>query len=175
VRKGIDLNVSYHKELSSNVKVNTSMIYVHTLANSDYQDPTNPNFETHNLENVGNPKDEFQWDTDLGIGAVTFGYRLHLIGAQYFTTYNNFNSINGLPPANSDASSPIKYPLITYSDLQITWDIENKGKRDGFQFFAGVDNVLNQLPPLGTLGIGTGTAIFRYTGRAYHAGFRARF
>jgi hypothetical protein len=124
VRKGIDLNVSYHKELSSNVKVNTSMIYVHTLANSDYQDLTNPNFETHNLENVGNPKDEFQWDTDLGIGAVTFGYRLHLIGAQYFTAYNNFNSINGLPPANSDASSPIKCPLITYSDLQMTWDID---------------------------------------------------
>ena len=174
-RKGIDFNVSYRKDLSETVRFNTNMVYVHTLRNSDYQDPTNPNFETHNLENVGFPKDEFQWDNDLAIGAVTFGYRLHLIGAQYVTSYSNFNSVNGLPAANIDASSPIKYPVITYSDLQMTWDIANNGKKDAFQFYAGVDNVFNQLPPLGTLGTGTGSAIFRFTGRAYHAGFRARF
>ncbi|MHA0318110.1 TonB-dependent receptor domain-containing protein [Sphingomonas melonis] len=174
-RKGIDFQVSYRTDLSENVKFNTNMVYVHTLRNSDFQDPTNPNFETHNLENLGFPKDEFQWDTDLGIGPVIFGYRLHLIGAQYVTSYNNFNSINGLPAANSDASSPIKYPVITYSDLQMTWSIENNGKKDAFQFYAGVDNVFNQIPPLGTLGTGAGSAIFRFTGRAYHAGFRARF
>ncbi|MEG3176085.1 TonB-dependent receptor [Sphingomonas sp. RB3P16] len=175
VRKGIDFQVAYHTDLSANVKFNTNMIYVKTLTNSDYQDPTNPNFETHNLENVGNPTDEFQWDTDLGIGPVTFGYRLHLIGPQYVTSYANFNSVNGFPPANSDASAPIKYPVITYSDLQMTWDIGNKGKKDAFQLYAGVDNVFNQLPPLGTLANGAGTAIYRYNGRAYHAGFRARF
>ncbi|GAA0670903.1 TonB-dependent receptor [Sphingomonas insulae] len=174
-RKGIDFNVSYRKDISENVKFNTNMIYVHTLKNSDYQDPTNPDFETHNLENIGFPKDEFQWDTDLGIGPVILGYRLHLIGTQYVTAYNNFNSVNGLPPANIDASSPIKYPVITYSDLQMTWNIENNGKKDAFQLYAGVDNVFNQLPPFGTLANGVGTAIFRFTGRAYHAGFRARF
>lgn len=174
-RKGIDFSVSYRRNLSDNVTFNTNMIYVHTLRNSDYQDPTNPDFETHNLENIGVPKDEFQWDTDLGLGPLTLGYRLHLIGTQYVTSYANFNSVNGLPPANIDASSPIKYPVITYSDLQMTWNIENNGKKDAFQFYAGVDNVFNQLPPLGTLANGAGTAIFRFTGRAYHAGFRARF
>ncbi|HSI18684.1 MAG TPA: TonB-dependent receptor [Sphingomonas sp.] len=175
VRRGVDVNVAYHTNLSSNVKINTNMIYVHTLTNSDYQDPTNPNFETHNLTNVGNPMDEFQWDTDLGVGPVTLGYRLHLIGTQYVTAYSNFNSVNGNPPANTDASAPIKYPVITYSDLLLTWDLANRGKRDGFQFYVGVDNVFNQLPPLGTTATGVGTAIYRFTGRAYHAGFRARF
>ncbi|WP_353205422.1 TonB-dependent receptor [Sphingomonas sp.] len=175
IRKGIDFNLSYRTNLSSDVKISTNMIYVHTLVNSDYQDPTNPNFETHNLQNIGNPMDEFQWDTDLAVGAVTFGYRLHLIGPQYVTSYANFNSVNGNPAANIDASAPIKYPLITYSDLQMTWNLADGGKKDAFQFYAGVDNVFDQLPPLGTLANGGGTAIFRYTGRAYHAGFRARF
>ncbi|MDB5724548.1 MAG: TonB-dependent receptor, partial [Novosphingobium sp.] len=175
VRRGIDFQVAYHTSLSSNVKLNTNMIYVHTLTNSDYQDPINPTFETHNLENLGSPMDEFQWDTDLGIGPVTFGYRLHLIGKQYVTSYANFNSINGALPANLDASAPIKYPVITYSDLMMTWDIANRGRKDGFQFYVGVDNVFNQLPPLGTTATGVGSAIYRFTGRAYHAGFRARF
>ena len=175
IRKGIDFSVAYRTNISSDVKLNTNVVYVHTLTNSDYQDPTNPNFETHNLENPGNPMDEFQWDTDLAIGAVTLGYRLHLIGAQYVTSYGNFNSINGLPAANIDASAPIKYPVITYSDLQMTYNIANNDKKDAFQFYAGVDNVFNRLPPLSSLANGVGTAIYRYTGRAYHAGFRARF
>lgn len=176
IRKGIDFNLSYRTKLSSDVKLNTNVIYVHTLVNSDYQDPTNPDFETHNLENIGNPMDEFQWDTDLAVGAVTFGYRLHLIAAQYVTSYANFNSVNGTQGGvNIDATFPIKYPVITYSDLQMTWDVANNAKKDAFQFYAGVDNVFNQLPPLGVLANGSGTAIFRYTGRAYHAGFRARF
>lgn len=175
IRKGIDFNVSYRTNLSADVKLNTNAVYVHTLVNSDYQDPTNPDFETHNLENIGNPMDEFQWDTDLTVGKVTFGYRMHFIGPQYVTSYANFNSINGSPPANIDASAPIKYPLITYSDLQFTWDVPDSHRKDAFQFYAGVDNVFNQLPPLGTLANGAGTAIYRYTGRAYHAGFRARF
>jgi outer membrane receptor protein involved in Fe transport len=42
-------------------------------------------------------------------------------------------------------------------------------------FYVGVDNLLNQEPPLGTTGTGAGTAIFNIRGRNYYAGFRARF
>lgn len=175
VRRGIDFDVNYRTDLGSNMAFSTSLIYVHNLTNSDYQDPTNPNLENRILSEVGFPSDEFRLDADLKVGDVTFGYRAHYIGPQYVGAWENFNGINGLPPANEDATTPQKYPAILYSDLRFEWNVANGDRKDAFQFYAGVDNVTNQLPPLGTTATGVGTAIFDFRGRTFYSGFRARF
>lgn len=175
VRKGIDFDVNYRTNLSSTVAISTSLIYVHNIKNSDYQDPVNPKLENRILSEVGFPSDEFRFDADLKVGDVTFGYRAHYIGPQYVGAWENFNGINGLPPANEDATAPRKYPAVLYSDLRFEWNVANGDRKDAFQFYAGVDNVTNQLPPLGTTATGAGTAIFDFRGRSFYSGFRARF
>ena len=175
IRKGIDFDLNYRTRLSDSVSLNSSLIYVHSLKISDFQDPTNPAFENRILSEVGFPNDEFRFDADLTFGDVTFGYRAHYIGPMYVGAWENFNGINGVGPANEDATEPQKYPAILYSDLRLEWNLENGGRKDAFQFYAGVDNVTNQAPPLGSTATGVGTAIYDFRGRTFYSGFRARF
>ena len=176
VRRGIDFNVNYHTNLTHDVRMNANLVYTHNIKISDYQDPTNPAFESHRLSVVGDPRDEFRLDLDLSYREFTFGYRLHYISSQYITAFENFNSVNGNPPQNADATSPERYPAISYSDFRLEWNIRGGvGPADSLQFYLGVDNAFDQHPPLGTTALGSGTAIFDYRGRAFYSGFRARF
>ncbi len=178
--QGIDVNLQYRTRLSEDVRLGLNLIYVHTLKRSNFEDPTNPNFENRLLGESGNPEDEFRLDVDLGYRNFTFGYRFRFIGEQYFGAYESYQGgINGLPASNIDATAPQKYPVITYSDIRFEWNVGSEtGARDsdrGLRFYFGVDNVLNQLPPLGTTGTGVGTAIYDYEGRSFYAGARVRF
>jgi outer membrane receptor protein involved in Fe transport len=179
--RGIDVNLQYRTQFSQDLELSTNLIYVHTLTRSNYEDPTNPNFENRILGEVGDPEDEFRADFDLRYKNFTFGYRFRFIGEQFTSTYENFRSgINGLPAANTDAIGPQKYPVITYSDLRFEWNVGGSQAGDtantgGLRFYVGVDNLFNQLPPLGTTATGVGTAIYDFRGRSFYAGVRARF
>lgn len=175
IRKGVDVDVSYHTRLTDNLTLNTNVIYVHSLKVSDYQDPTNPNFENRILGEIGFPADELRLDADLTLGEFTFGYRMHYIGSMYVSAWENFNALNGSPPLNLDASEPQKYPAITYNDFRLEWNLASGGRKDAFQFYGGVNNAFNQIPPLGTTATGATTAIYDFRGRTVYAGFRARF
>ncbi len=175
IRKGIDVDFSYRANISSDVKFTTHLIYTHGIKTSNFEDVTNPNFENRILSEVGDPKDEFQLDSDLTVGQITFGYRLHYISPQYIVAYENFNPLNGSLPLNADAISPTKYPAVSYSDVRLEWNLPSGSRKDAFQFYFGVNNIFKQLPPLGTTATGVGTAIFDYRGRNFFAGFRVRY
>lgn len=177
---GIDVNVQYRTRLSEDLSLSSNLIYVHTLKRSNFEDPTNPSFENRILSEVGDPKDEFRLDFDLGYRNFTFGYRLRFIGRQLTSTYENYrDGINGLPAANADAIGPQQYPIITYSDFRFEWDVNSKSGEveggKGLRFYVGVDNAFNQLAPFGSTATGAGTAIYDFRGRSYYAGARARF
>ena len=74
-RRGVDVNLSYRKNFNG-IDFNTNLIYTHNFEISNFQDVTNPNFETRGLGQLGDPKDEFRWDFDLAVKNVTFGYRV---------------------------------------------------------------------------------------------------
>jgi len=178
--QGIDFNLSYRTRIGQDVRLGANLIYVHTLKRSNFEDPTNPNFENRILGEVGDPEDEFRFDIDIGYRNFTFGYRLRYIGQQLLVAYEAVrDGVNGLPASNIDAASPEAYPVITYSDIRFEWNIGSEtGARDsdrGLRFYFGVDNIFNQLPPLGTTGTGVGTAIYDYRGRSFYAGARVRF
>ena len=181
VRRGIDVNMQYRTRLGTDMRFSTNLVYVHGLTSSNFEDPTNPTFENRILSEIGDPQDEFRLDMDMGYRSFTFGYRLHFIGQQFTSTYENFrDGVNGLPAANSDAIGPEKYPIITYSDIRMTWNVGNSdtGEGDrakGLRFYVGVDNLFDQLPPLGSTATGAGTAIYEYSGRTFYAGARVRF
>lgn len=179
--RGIDTQLIYRARFSQDVSLTTNLLYVHVLKRSNFEDVTNPSFENRIMSELGDPQDEFRADFDLGIKNFNFGYRFRFIGEQFTGAYESFRSgVNGLPASNIDATSPQEYPVITYSDLRFEWNVggvQGSGdtRRDGLQFFAGVDNVFNQAPPLGSTATGAGSAIYDYRGRSFYSGFRARF
>ena len=147
------------------------LIYVHTLTSSNYQDPTNPNFESRVLGQLGDPKDEFRWDFNFGVGPVTFGYRAHFIGPMYYNGYNAFFPLNGLPAADIDSFPVQQFQSVWYHDLRLDFDVAKS-----YKFYIGVDNVTDTKVPQGaTTATGAGSAIYSFRGRDFYAGFRARF
>jgi len=183
VREGIDVNFTYGARISPDVRFNANLIYTHNLKISNYQDPTNPDFENRILGEVGDPADEFRLDIDVTYRDFTLGYRLRYIGEQYISTYEDQFSLNGLNPANADFADTLELPVVTYSDIRIEWNVLGGGTtgRESLRFYAGVDNVFDRHPPLGSLGTGAGPGAvgnmgaYDIRGRTFFGGFRARF
>lgn len=180
-RRGIDFELAYRRDLSDNAKLSTRFIYSHQFQNSNYQDPTNPNFENRILSELGDPKDEFRWNVDLSFDRLTVGYEMRYIGPMLTTTYENLFPLNSAcslstppvcPPLNSDAFEITEYPAVFYHDIRLDLAV---GEERQFNFFVGVDNVLDTDPPLGTTATGAGSAIYSIRGRNFYSGFRARF
>lgn len=175
VRRGIDTVVAYNTDLTPDVTLGANLIYTHNIENSNFESPTNPDFENRVLGELGFPEDEFRLDLDVGYREFTLGYRLRYIGSMLNGTYENYNSLNGNPPGNLDAFSVVKRPDITYSDLRFEWNLEDFGDTaTDMQFYFGVDNLFDKRPPFGGLATG-GDAIYDYRGRSYYAGVRTRF
>jgi outer membrane receptor protein involved in Fe transport len=174
-RRGIDVNFAYRHTLGP-VAFDTNLIYTHSLINSNYQDPTNPSFETRILQQLGDPKDEFRWDFDFGLGPVTLGYRMHYIGPQYFNGYATLFSLNGQAPTDVDAFPNKRFNAVFYHDVRIDFDIAKDSNGNALKVYFGVDNFMNQKVPEGaTTATGAGSAIFSFRGRNFYGGFRARF
>lgn len=174
VREGIDVEAAYRATLGE-FKLNSRMIYSHTFTNSNFENPVNPSFENRLLGELGDPKDEFRFSLDVSHGAFTVGYVLRYIGPMLTTTYENLNPLNGQAPLNLDAFDITSYPAVTYHNLRFDWDIDGFGPSKGFNFYVGVDNLTNKLPPLGTTATGAGSAIYAFRGRSWYAGFKANF
>ena len=175
-------NNSNRFNITDNAKLDTQVIYVHGLQSSNFENPSVPTFENRLLSELGDPKDEFRWDVDVNVGDVTFGYRMHYIGPMYVNAYEDFNALPaacsaaGCPPNNADYADVQKFEAVFYHDLRMSWDLKNLGGfGKAFQFYAGVDNLLNTVPPLGSTATGAGSAIYDIRGRSYYAGFKAKF
>ena len=182
-REGIDVNLNYRVNLGA-AQLQAALIYTHNLTISNFVDPTQPDFEDRILGEIGDPVDEFRFDIDLTYNQFTLGYQMRFIGPMYINLWEDYNGINtGLlgatPPGggNADWSEPRKYPAITYHNLRFEWNVARgpAGIGRDLRFYVGIDNVLDQYPPLGATGTGAFSSIYDYRGRSFYAGFRARF
>jgi outer membrane receptor protein involved in Fe transport len=173
-RKGIDFNLTYRVDLGG-AKIDTNLIYTHNLKVSNYQDPTNPDFENRILSELGDPEDEFRLDFNVETGPITLGYRMRYIGPMLVTTYEDLNELNGIAPANIDYADILEYDAVFYHDVRFDIDVAKDGAGHSLNFYAGVDNLLGTKPPLGSTATGAGSAIYNFRGRSFYAGARARF
>ena len=173
-RRGIDFDVSYRTELAEKTFLNTRLFYTHVLKTSNFQDPTNPDFEDRILSEMGDPVDEFVFDVDLTFDELTIGYGAHYIGPMLTASYETFFPLNGDDPQNADAFPFEEYPEVLYHDIRVAWQVGGVDGDRPFEFYAGIDNVLDKKPPFGLGGLGT-SAIYDVWGRRYYAGFRANF
>jgi outer membrane receptor protein involved in Fe transport len=192
VRRGVDINANYRARVSSNVVLDTSLIWSHSFQNSNFELVTNPNFENRILGELGDPKDEGRFDADLKVGHVTFGYSLHYIGRMFInlaedqvalpsacTTAGNPDTC---PPTNADFATPGYFPAITYHGLRVQWDTGPAfGTLKNIQIYAGVDNLLDRHAPFGLAATGSGpgsngvAAIYDALGRKFYGGIKVRY
>jgi len=177
VRRGLDFEAAYRRNIAEDMLLNLRLIYSHQLQNSNYTSSTDPNFENRIMSELGDPQDEFRFDASLTFGQFTLGYQLSYIGPQVTSTYEAFFPLQDRLPQNSDAFDTIEYPSVYYHDLRFEWRVngDDDDLVNDFSFYVGVDNLTDVKPPLDLTGIGAGSGIYNIRGRNYYAGFRARF
>jgi outer membrane receptor protein involved in Fe transport len=171
--RGIDTELSYRRQLGGIGSLSARVNYTLVLQNDNFLDPTDPERADQVLKELGDPKHLANMKLDLKTGPVTFGYELRYIGKQLALAaaeYENFFSKQGRPPTNIDYSDPVFAPDVFYHDFRIGIDA---GRR--FNFYVGVDNAFDRMPPFNNTGIGDGSAIWSNLGRYFYAGAVAKF
>ncbi|HEU0044869.1 TonB-dependent receptor domain-containing protein [Sphingomonas sp.] len=167
--RGIDFEAAYQKRLSFGT-VSLRAIYTFALQNDTFLSPTDPSRADQVLYELGDPKHAFNVNSSVKLGAFTIGHKLRYIGKMTPGAYENTFSKQGRPPQNADAFPIVFYPERWYNDVRIDIEANNR-----FNFYLGVDNVANELPPFGLTGVGGGSAIYNNTGRFFYAGAVAKF
>lgn len=144
--------------------------YTHVLQRDDFLDPSDPSFKDRILGELGDPKNQVNLNVSGKYKNVTLGYQFRWIDKMYLNTYEDFNGLNGLPPQNADYASVQKYPSVAYIDLRAAVDVS-----EGFNFYAGVDNLFNRKPPFGVTGVTGFSGIYDNRGQYFYAGIVAKF
>ena len=192
IRRGIDFNANYHVRIAPKVGLDTSLIWVHGLQSSNFENPTSPGFENRLLGELGDPKDEGRLFADLKVGNVTFGYNAHYIGKMFINLAEdqitmpsgctNPANPDTCPPNNADFADALQYPSVWYHGLRLQWDTgPSFSMVKNIQVYAGVDNVFNRHAPFGLAATGAGVggngsaAIYDVMGRKYYGGVKVRF
>lgn len=167
--RGIDTNVNYIRNFDWG-RVNVGLIWTRVLERSNFTDPSRPTYENQILQELGDPKNQINLSASVNVGRVTLGYQMRWIDRMYLNTYEDYNSINGLPPQNTDYAEVKYYPDVTYHDIRLGVDVN-----DNFNLYVGVDNVFDRVPPYGLTGVTDGSGIYDARGRYGYVGVRANF
>lgn len=182
IRRGVDTQITYRHKVLDDVTVNWNFLWTYNMKNSNYENPTLPNFENRLLSELGNPKNEWKAGLDVTKGKVTLGYQVRYIGKMFVNTFEDFNSLQGRPPENADYADIQRYPGVYYHDLRAEVQIDTPGLAKSFTLFAGANNLFNKVPPLGLTGTGervasggNGSNIYDIRGRQLYVGFKANF
>lgn len=167
---GIDLDARYARDLSEDWGLELRAIVSWLEERRSFSFITDPDRATRDKRTLGTPEWQFNLNAAVRYKDVTFSYEGRFLDRQLIGAYETQLSYQGRPPQNADAFPQLYYPEIYYSDVRVEFDIE-----DEYEFYFGVDNVFNRLPPLGLTGVGGGSAIYNNVGRYFYAGLVAEF
>lgn len=173
--RGIDVTVNYHHTFGFG-EISSSLQYTHVLERTDFLDPTDPTRGDRIMSELGDPKDAFNWTTDLRHDKLTLSYEMrflsHMITSVVPTGggYEDYYSFEGRAPQNADYFSKKWYPAVFYHNVRVAYDVSDK-----FQVYLGADNVADKKPPYGLSGVGDGSGIYDVRGRYLYTGVVAKF
>lgn len=167
---GIDLNARYSRNFSDDWGIELGAIVSWLAARQNFSFITDPERATRTKSTLGDPEWQFNINAALRYQNFTFVYEGRFLDRQLIGDFETQNSFQGRPPTNADAFPQLYYPEIYYSDIRGEFEVD-----DRFDFYVGVDNVFNRLPPLGLTGVGGGSSIYNNTGRFFYAGVNAKF
>lgn len=109
--------------------------------------------------NGGIPEWRATFSVDYRYGSLKASWRTRYIDELLRVTNEVF-------AANPDAQSPIGAGSQTYTDIQLSWQIDQ-----GIEVYFGVDNLFDKDPPFGVFGTGATTVLYDNIGRFYYLGF----
>lgn len=167
--RGIDVDLNYSHTFGD-VRFNSHIVYTHVFTNSSFTDPTQPGFADTTVGEIGAPKDQVNWNLGADFGTLFGNLQMRYITKQSVGAIENHTTFQGRVPQNIDDFDIPFYPDVFYMDVKFGVNVT----RDT-NFYFGIDNLTDRLPPLGSTGIGAGTAIFEPLGRKFYAGFQAKF
>lgn len=167
--RGLDVNVDYTHNFDFG-RLRLNAVWTHVFQTDQFTDPTDPTFKDRYLDELNDPSDAVNLNATLDVGKVTIGYQLRWLDKMYLNTYEDYNSLNGLPPQNADYAPISKYPSVFYHDLRLAVDVN-----DRFNIYFGADNITNRMPPYGLTGVGEGSGIYDNRGRYFYTGIQAKF
>lgn len=168
---GIDFEVNYVTNLSDGLSLSLRALASHNLNREDFTFTTNPDQSTRLHGTLGTPLWAGNLFANLDFGEFDFGYTARFVSRMTVETFETQFSHQGRPPENPDARPFTHYPDVVYHSLR--FGVEPEGTK--FRFYAGVDNLLDQLPPQPLDGRGAGSGIFPNTGRFFYAGAVVNF
>lgn len=170
VARGIDFDLAFRRTLANGDKLSLRGIATVNIERTNYLDALNPDVPNRVRSELGDPHLAANFNASYKRGIATLGYALRYIGRQTIGTYETQNSFNGNPPLNPDAFRRVYYPDAFYHDVRLDLTPVER-----FNFYLGVDNVGDKLPPLGLTGAGAGSGIFDNVGRVFYAGAKVKF
>jgi outer membrane receptor protein involved in Fe transport len=151
------------------VSLNLRGVVSRVFKKNNFTDITDPTFQDRILSELGDPKWQGQFSTNLTVGMFTFGHRIRYVDKMTVAlAYETQHEFQGRPPTNADAFPRIWYPRLWFNDFRI--DVKPTRK---YGFYVGVDNAFDRLPPLDLLGTESGAT--DPVGRFFYAGAKVDF
>ena len=167
--RGIDVDVRYAHDIGNLGRLSSTLNLTYVIQNDQFLFPTDPNRPDQILYELGDPRWGVNFGADFETGPFTIGYRMRYIGKQVLNNAEDTYSVGGRPPQNADYASVRYYNSAFYHDFRLNIEANKQ-----FNFYLGVDNAADKLPPLGLNGTGN-DAIYDNRGRYLYAGVVAKF
>ena len=177
ISRGIDFDLGYRHTFANGNRLNLRGIATYTLTRTNFTDPTNPNAGLRVLSTLGDPVFSGTMITNYGFGKFNFRWTARFIGSMtnfaFESTHpfapactTNAAGVQSCPPFNSDIAQKgfVNTGSVWYHDLRMDYTIHK------YNFYVGIDNLFNRLPPDGLTGAGAGSAIYSNIGRYFYAG-----
>jgi outer membrane receptor protein involved in Fe transport len=163
---GIDFDVSYQYTFDNGHTLVTRGIATYLIELNNYTNPADPNFADRQKSELGDPELAFNVNVSYGAGPLDVFYGYRYIGSQTIGTYEAQHNFAGRAATNRDQFPRKWYPAVSYHNIRAEFAVN-----DMVSLFAGIDNVLDEQPPLGLTGTAGGDP-FDAVGRYYFGGFK---
>ena len=188
--EGLDFDLSYRHTFSNGHKIAFRTIATRVMLLDNYTNPTRPDLPNRQLGELGDPLWAANASINYDFGPVDFTYTARYLGKQTIGTWENqhkytdvcpgsgLTGFSGrtctagqlavLDPNNNDLTAEVYYPGVIYHNVRLNFAVgDNK-----FNFYVGVDNLMDKKPPFGLLGTAGGDP-YETFGRFMYAGFKA--
>jgi len=167
---GIDVDANYTTSIFNDGRLNVRAIVSWLENREQFTYITDPARSDRIHGTLGDPEWQGQFSAGVDFPTWDFGYDLRYVGKQTVFAWETQFSHQGRQPTNGDVIADPWYPETWYHDAQLGFKLDD----DRFRFYVGVDNITDELPPLGATGTGAGSGIWPVTGRYYYGGVRVR-
>jgi len=170
--RGLDFDLSYRHTFANGNRLNLRGLATYTLNRNNFPDIGNPQFADRILSELGDPVFSGTLIAGYGIGKFDLQWTTRYIGSMTAFAFEDTHAFPqgcsdaGCPPLNKDVADRghINTGAVWYHDVRLNYTVHK------YQFYVGIDNLFNRLPPLGFTGAGADSAIYSNTGRFFYAG-----